>query len=70
MDFAHDIPPAFQAQPCCTAYRMEIPNLPADGGSYYFFVPHPSWRFIVLDSYDVSVPGVVYVYVHFTLFQQ
>jgi len=37
--------------------KMEIPNLPADGGSYYFFVPHPSWRFIVLDSYDVSVPG-------------
>ncbi|KAF5839236.1 Metallo-dependent phosphatase-like protein [Dunaliella salina] len=37
--------------------KMEIPNLPADGGSYYSFEPHPSWRFVVLDSYDVSLPG-------------
>ncbi len=37
--------------------KMAFPNLPDDGGSYYFFEPHPSWRFIVIDSYDVSVPG-------------
>ena len=25
--------------------------------SYYSFEPHASWRFIVLDGYDVSVLG-------------
>ncbi|EFJ36568.1 hypothetical protein SELMODRAFT_78013 [Selaginella moellendorffii] len=28
-----------------------------DGSFYYDFVPHPGFRFIVLDSYDVSVLG-------------
>ena len=27
------------------------------GASYYAFCPHPGWRFIVLDGYDVSVLG-------------
>ena len=31
---------------------------PAPGGaSYYSFTPHPTYRFIVTDSYDVSVLG-------------
>ena len=31
---------------------------PAPGGaSYYSFTPHPNYRFIVTDSYDVSVLG-------------
>ena len=28
-----------------------------DGASYYAFSPHRNWRFIVIDSYDVSVLG-------------
>ena len=28
-----------------------------EGASYYAFSPHRDWRFIVLDSYDVSVLG-------------
>ena len=28
-----------------------------DGASYYSFIPHPTYRFIVTDSYDVSVLG-------------
>ncbi|KAK9808721.1 hypothetical protein WJX72_002505 [[Myrmecia] bisecta] len=28
-----------------------------DGGSYYSFSPHPRWRFVVLDGYEVSVLG-------------
>ncbi len=29
----------------------------AEGASYYAFQPHPQWRFIVLDGYDVSLLG-------------
>eukprot|EP00878_Enallax_costatus_P016650 GHUV01017470.1.p1 GENE.GHUV01017470.1~~GHUV01017470.1.p1 ORF type:complete len:294 (+),score=61.59 GHUV01017470.1:420-1301(+) len=36
--------------------RLNIPTAP-DGGSYYSFSPHPAWRFIVLDAYDISLLG-------------
>lgn len=36
--------------------RLDIPTA-ADGGSYYSWVPHPGWRFISLDSYDISLLG-------------
>lgn len=29
----------------------------ANTASFYAFEPHPHWRFIVLDGYDVSVLG-------------
>lgn len=29
----------------------------ADGASYYSFSPHPAWRFVVVDSYDISLLG-------------
>jgi manganese-dependent ADP-ribose/CDP-alcohol diphosphatase len=29
----------------------------ADGASYYSFSPHPAWRFVVIDSYDISLLG-------------
>jgi len=28
-----------------------------DTSSYYSFSPHPAWRFVVLDGYDVSMLG-------------
>lgn len=36
--------------------RLGIPEQP-DGSSYYSFSPHPEARFIILDSYDVSMLG-------------
>lgn len=36
--------------------RLHIPAAP-DGGSYYAFSPHPRWRLLVLDAYDVSLLG-------------
>ena len=27
------------------------------GASYYAFTPHPDWRFVALDAYDVSMLG-------------
>ena len=27
------------------------------GNSYYAFSPHPQWRFVVLDAFDVSMLG-------------
>ena len=29
----------------------------ADAASYYAFSPHPAWRLVVLDAYDVSMLG-------------
>jgi len=28
-----------------------------DGRAYYSYEPHPAWRFLVLDSFDLSVIG-------------
>uniref|UniRef100_A0A061R5V4 Manganese-dependent ADP-ribose/CDP-alcohol diphosphatase n=1 Tax=Tetraselmis sp. GSL018 TaxID=582737 RepID=A0A061R5V4_9CHLO len=36
--------------------RLGIPEAPG-GGSYYSFSPHAGWRFVVLDSYDISLLG-------------
>lgn len=37
---------------------LSIPPTPSgDGGSFYAFVPAAGWRFVVLDSYDVSLLG-------------
>lgn len=35
---------------------LDIPHAP-DGASYYSFSPHPAWRVVVIDAYDVSVLG-------------
>ncbi len=35
--------------------RADISGI--DGASYYAFSPHRDWRFIVMDSYDISVLG-------------
>eukprot|EP00192_Tetraselmis_astigmatica_P013236 CAMPEP_0117671066 /NCGR_PEP_ID=MMETSP0804-20121206/13120_1 /TAXON_ID=1074897 /ORGANISM="Tetraselmis astigmatica, Strain CCMP880" /LENGTH=338 /DNA_ID=CAMNT_0005479471 /DNA_START=250 /DNA_END=1266 /DNA_ORIENTATION=- len=37
-------------------HRMGIQG-PPSGASYYSFTPHPGWRFVVLDSYDISLIG-------------
>ncbi|GFH08357.1 metallo-dependent phosphatase [Haematococcus lacustris] len=44
-------------------YNLPRPHLnqrlgihgPEGGGSYYAFEPHPRWRVVVVDAYDVSV---------------
>lgn len=33
------------------------PAAAAEGASYYAFSPHPTWLFVVLDAYDVSLLG-------------
>ncbi|KAL6763309.1 Metallo-dependent phosphatase [Haematococcus lacustris] len=46
-------------------YNLPRPHLnqrlgihgPEGGGSYYAFEPHPRWRVVVVDAYDVSVLG-------------
>jgi hypothetical protein len=35
---------------------LQIPAA-ADGASYYSFSPHPAWRFVVIDAYDISLLG-------------
>lgn len=35
---------------------LQIPPA-ADGASYYSFSPHPAWRFVVIDAYDISLLG-------------
>lgn len=35
---------------------LDIPTAP-DGASYYSFSPHPAWRFVMVDAYDISVLG-------------
>jgi manganese-dependent ADP-ribose/CDP-alcohol diphosphatase len=35
---------------------LRIPPAPG-GASFYSFQPHPAWRFVVLDAYDVSLLG-------------
>eukprot|EP00775_Hariotina_reticulata_P008244 gene8244-8434_t len=36
--------------------RLNIPPA-ADGGSYYCYSPHPAWRLLFLDAYDISLLG-------------
>ncbi|GFH10154.1 metallophos domain-containing protein [Haematococcus lacustris] len=36
-------------------YHMLGIHGPEGGGSYYAFEPHPRWRVVVVDAYDVSV---------------
>lgn len=43
--------PHSQSSPFC---RRCSGNLP---GSYYSYEPHPRWRVVVLDAYDVSILG-------------
>jgi manganese-dependent ADP-ribose/CDP-alcohol diphosphatase len=35
---------------------LQIPAA-ADGASYYSFSPHPAWRFVIIDAYDISLLG-------------
>jgi hypothetical protein len=36
-------------------HRLGIAPAGPFGASYYSFVPHPGFRFVVLDSYDLSL---------------
>ena len=43
---------------CCAQVLNERLNMGGPGGaSYYAFSPHPAWRIMVLDGYDVSLLG-------------
>jgi manganese-dependent ADP-ribose/CDP-alcohol diphosphatase len=47
---------------CCVsrgnaAHRRSIPGCAQSGASYYHFSPHPGFRVVMLDSYDVSLLG-------------
>ena len=55
--------PPTHVRRCIACHRCHSPVLRTaviegvDGASYYAFSPHRDWRFIVIDSYDVSVLG-------------
>jgi manganese-dependent ADP-ribose/CDP-alcohol diphosphatase len=37
--------------------RLGIPSNHAPGSSYYSVTPHPGWKIVMLDAYDVSALG-------------
>lgn len=41
--------------PCASACGADIPGIAE--ASYYSFSPHPEWRLVMLDAFDVSMLG-------------